>query len=412
MIFRNIVANYIGTGLVGLINIFSLSLYVKWMGMAQWGGVATYLAIMNGLMILELGISQIYIAQYYKQDAPSNLFLKFRSTLLSLVLAGSLVTFIGLLVLSWVITEFPNIYQRWDLLLMALGLFGFNITNNFYYTNLVAVGRQVEQNLRWVSFVLLKNVLALAVVVFISNLPEIYFLVFLIVAGLELWMNSKTTQVPLTAFCRWADIISVVRQSGLISLAIGLGILVFSLDRLVMPGLMTSEAFGVYSAVVTVGLYFLQLQYPITKALFPVLAKKINLNPQSAGAAMWQQAFILGGMLAPLLLIAALYADPILGFYSVPNAYLENARWLFHGILFAVFINAVYHGIYMRLVVEGRVLIIAFINFSTLVVVLSILYSIGAAAPFVAGALAWCSISGIQLLGSTVFYRWLRHAIR
>ncbi len=412
MTFKNIVANYIGTGLVGLINIFSLSLYVKWLGMTQWGEVATYLAIMNGLMVLEMGISQIYIAQYHKQDAPSNLFLKFRSTLLSLVLAGSLVTFTGLLVLSWVISDFPTIYQRWDLLLMALGLFGFNLVNNFYYTNLMAVGRQVEQNLRWVSFVLLKNVLALTMVVFISNLPEIYFLAFLMVAGLELWMNGKTAQVPLTAFCRWAEIISVVKQSGLISLAIGLGVLVFSLDRLVMPSLMTSEAFGIYSAVVTIGLYFLQLQYPITKALFPALAKKINLNPQSAGAAMWQQAFILGGVLAPLLLIAALCADQILGFYSVPKVYLENARWLFHGILFAVLINAVYHGIYMRLVVEGRDRLIAFINFSTLVVVLSILIGLGAAAPFVAGALAWCSISGIQLLGSAVFYRWLRHAIR
>jgi O-antigen/teichoic acid export membrane protein len=294
---------------------------------------------------------------------------------------------------------------------MSLGLFGFNLVNNFYYTNLIAMGRQVEQNLRWVSFVLLKNVLALTMVIFISNLPEIYFLAFLLVTGLELWMNSKTAQVPLTAFCRWADIISVLRQSGLISLAIGLGILVFSLDRLVMPSLMTLEAFGVYSAVVTVGLYFLQLQYPITKALFPAFAKKINLNPQSAGAAMWQQAFILGGMLAPLLLIAALCADQILGFYSVPKVYLEKARWLFHGILFAVLINAIYHGIYMRLVVEGRGRLIAFINFSTLVVVLSILISLGEAAPFVAGALAWCSISGIQLLGSTVFYRWLKHAI-
>lgn len=412
MTFRNIVANYIGTGLVGLINILSLSLYVKWLGMAQWGELATYLALMNGLMVLELGISQIYISQHHKQGAPSDLFLKFRSALLCLALAGSLVTFIGLLVLSWIITDFPAIYQRRDLLLMALGLFSFNLVNNFYYTNLMTVGRQVEQNLRWVSFVLLKNVLALTMVVFISNLPEIYFLAFLMVTGLEMWMNSKTAQFSLMAFCRWADIISVVRQSGLLSLAIGLGILVFSLDRLVMPSLMTSEAFGVYSAVVTVGLYFLQLQYPITRALFPVLAKKINLDPQTAGVAMWQQSFILGAMIAPLLLIAALCADQILGFYSVPKAYLENARWLFHGILFAVLINAVYHGIYMRLVVEGRDRLIAFINFSTLVVVLLILISLGAKAPFVAGALAWCSISSVQLLGSSGFYRWLRHAIR
>ncbi len=412
MTFRNIVANYIGTSVVGFVNIISLSFYVKWFGMAQWGEVATYLAIMNSLMVLELGISQVYIAQYHKQDATLDLFLKFRSALLSLALAGSLMICIGRLVLSWVIADVPVVYQRWDLLLMALGLFSLNLVNNFYYTNLIAVGRQLEQNLRWVFFVLLKNALALTLVAFVSNRPEIYFLAFLVVAGFEVWINSKTTQESLTVFCKWVDIVLVVKQSGLLSLAIGLGILVFNLDRLVLPSLMNSEAFGVYAAVVTVGLYFLQLQYPITKALFPVLAKKINLDPHTASTAMWQQVLLLAGLLAPLLLIAGLFTDQILKFYSVPEVYLENARWLFDGILLSVLINATYHGIYMRLVVEGRDRLIALINLSALVVALSILIGLGATMPFVAGALTWCSVSSVQLLGGTCFYKWRQHAIR
>lgn len=412
MILKNISANYIGAGLVGLINIFSLSIYVKWLGMARWGEVAAYLAIVNGLMVLELGITQVYISQYHKQCAPSDLFLKYRSALLSLALAGSLLTGIVLMVLTWMIADIPVIYQRWDLMLMALVLFILNIINNLYYANLMAVGRQVEQNLRWVFFVFFKNALALILMIIISNLPEIYFIAFIIVAGLELWINRKTAHESLMEFCKWVDIVSVVKQSGFISLGIGLGIFVFNIDRLVMTSLMSSDAFGVYSAVVTVGLYFLQLQYPVTRALFPVLAKKINLDPEAAGPAMWKQALMLGGMVAPLLLIAALCADRILEFYSVPKAYLENARWLFHGVLLSVLINAVYHGIYMRLVVENRGRLIVVINFTTLVVALSILVGLGATAPFVAGALAWCSISSVQLLGSVGCYGWWRNAVR
>jgi O-antigen/teichoic acid export membrane protein len=412
MTLKNISANYIAAGLVGLINIFSLSIYVKWLGMARWGEVAAYLAIVNGLMVLELGISQVYISQYHKKSAPSDLFLKYRSALLSLALAGSLLTGIVLMVLTWMIADIPVIYQRWDLMLMALLLFILNIINNLYYANLMAVGRQVEQNLRWVCFVFLKNALALVLMIVISNLPEIYFIAFIIVAGLELWINRKTAHESLTEFCKWVDIVSVVKQSGFISLGIGLGIFVFNIDRLVMPSLMSSDAFGVYSAVVTVGLYFLQLQYPVTRALFPVLARKINIDPEAAGPAMWKQALMLGGMVAPLLLIAALCADRILEFYSVPKAYLENARWLFHGVLLSVLINAVYHGIYMRLVVENRGRLIVVINFFTLVVALSILVWLGATAPFVAGALAWCSISSVQLLGSAGCYGWWRHAVR
>lgn len=413
MILKNILANYIGTGLVGLINIVSLSLYVKWFGMAHWGEIATYVAIMNTLMILELGISQIYIAQCHKQDSPAELFLRFRSTLLALAFAGSLATLAGFAVLSLTLEEMPAIYQRWDLLLMALGLFGLNLINNFYYTNLMAEGRQVEQNLRWVAFVLLKNALALLLVSFVSNMPEVYFAAFLTVTACEIWVNSRTVDQRFTIVSQWTDIISVVKQSGMLSLAIGLGMLVFNLDRLVLPSLMTPESFGVYAAVVTVGLYFLQLQYPITKALFPALAKKINLDPHAAGAAMWQQVLLLAGLLGPLLLVAGLFSDQILGFYSVPESYLENARWLFDGILLAVFINAAYHGIYMRLVVEGRDRVIALINLATLILALVILLGLGSLMPFVAGMLAWCTVSVIQFLGGTGFYRWSqRHAIR
>lgn len=381
--------------------------------MAHWGEVATYLAIMNSLMVLDLGISQIYIAQRHQQDAPLDLFLKFRSALMSLALVGSLVTCVGLFTLNLIMVDFPVIYQRWDLLLIVLGLFSLNLVNNFYYTNLIAIGRQVEQNLRWVSFVLLKNALALILVVLVSNQPETYFLAFLAVTTFEVWLNSKTTDESLVDFSKWTDILSVVKQSGLLSLAIGLGILVFNLDRLVLPSLITPESFGVYATVVTVGLYFLQLQYPITKALFPVLAKKIHLDPSAAGAAMWKQVLVLAGFLAPLLFVASLFADQILGFYSVPEPYLENARWLFDGILLAVVINAAYHGIYMRLVVEGRGRVIVLINLVTLVLALMILAGLGAAMPFAAGALAWCLVSGIQFLGSAGFYRWSqRHAIR
>lgn len=381
--------------------------------MAHWGEVATYLAIMNSLMVLDLGISQIYITQRQKQDAPLDLFLKFRSALMSLALVGSLVTCIGLFTLNLTMVDFPVIYQRWDLLLMVLGLFSLNLVNNFYYTNLIAIGLQVEQNLRWVSFVLLKNALALILVGLVSNQPETYFLAFLAVTTFEVWMNSKTTNESLVDFSKWTDILSVVKQSGLLSLAIGLGILVFNLDRLVLPSLTTPESFGVYATVVTVGLYFLQLQYPITKALFPVLAKKIHLDPRAAGAAMWQQVLLLAGFLAPLLFVASLFADQILGFYSVSEPYLENARCLFDGILLAVVINAAYHGIYMRLVVEGRGRVIVLINLVTLVLALMILAGLGAAMPFAAGALSWCIVSGTQFLGSVGFYRWSkRYAIQ
>jgi O-antigen/teichoic acid export membrane protein len=404
MIIRNILANYIGTALVGVINIVSLALYVKSLGMTSWGEVSTYLAIVNTLMVLELGISQIYITLRNKKDASADLFVRFRSALLVISLGGAGLALAGFWVASLIWSSFPVVYQKWDLLLIALTLFVVNLLNNFCYTSLTADGRQVEQNLRWVSFVFLKNSIALFFLEYVSNVPNVYFLSFLTVAVTELIVNSRSIEQRLFVGCKWGDIVLVIKQCRGLSIAIGLGIMVFNLDRLILPSLMTVESFGVYAAVVTVGLYFL----PITKALFPALVKKINLNPTVSGEVMWRQVILLGGLLAPWLLLAAFFTKEILHFYSIPSVYLENAGWLFRGILFAVFLNAAYHGIYMLLVVENRDKVVALINLGAFICAILILFGFGGQSPFIAGAIAWVVVSIVQLFGGAVFYQWIK----
>ncbi len=408
MTIRNILANYVGTATVGLINIVSLSLYVKWLGLAYWGEVSAYLAIMNTLMILELGISQIYIAQRNKRNSSADIFARFRCALLAISLVGAGLTLAGFWAASLVFDDFPIVYQKWSLLLISLALFVVNLLNNFCYTSLTADGYQVQQNLRWVLFVFLKNGLALLFISYVLNSPEVYFLSFLIVTVIELTINSHSIASRFSINCKWTDIVTVIKQCRGLSIAIGLGVLVFNLDRIILPNLMTVEAFGVYAAVVTVGLYFLQIQYPITKALFPALAKKIDINPNISGEVMWTQVLLLGGLLAPWLIIAGVFTEEILHFYSIPDAYINNAGWLFRGILLAVFLNAAYHGIYMRLVVESKDKVVALINLLGFICATLILFELGGQSPFVAGACAWVVVSMVQLLGGLGFYQWAK----
>lgn len=404
MLIRNIASNYIGTALVGLINIFSLSLYVKYFGLKHWGQVATYIAILNTLMVLELGISQIYIAKLHKSNSQKELFGKFHAALITIAVAGITIMLAGFLLLNFIKGSLPENYQHWDLLFLALILFGFNLINNFYYTNLTANERQIEQNLRWVFFVFLKNAIALSLVSLVSNQPEIYFISFLAVTAIEIFINAKTVENRLSDPICWKSAVSVIKQCGTLSLAIGFGILVFNLDRLILPSMIDSKTFGVYAVVVTIGLYFLQLQYPITKALFPLVAKKMHLEGGELGRVMWQQVILLASLVMPLILLAALLSERILRFYSVPEELLSSATWLFDGILLSVFINAAYHGIYMRLVIEDKNRIIMAINMGTFLLASAILVGFGSSDPFEAGAAAWICVSSIQLLGGAGFY--------
>jgi len=404
MLIRNIASNYIGTALVGLINIVSLSLYVKYFGLEHWGQVATYITILNTLMILELGISQIYIAQLHKSNSRKKLFGDFQAALIALAIAGIAISLTGFLLINFVKGGLPASYQHWNLLFLALILFGLNLINNFYYTNLTANERQVEQNVRWVFFIFLKNVIALSLVSLVSNQPEIYFISFLSVTAIEILVNARTVENKLFEKICWKSTFSEIKRCGTLSFAIGFGILVFNLDRLILPSMIDSKTFAVYAVVVTIGLYFLQLQYPITKALFPLVAKKMHLKTGELGKVMWQQVALLAMLVAPFLILAAFFSERILRFYSVPEELLPSATWLFNGVLISVFINAAYHGIYMRLVIENKYKIILNINIATLITVMIIFLILGSSTPFLAGFTAWICISSIQFLGAAGFY--------
>lgn len=404
MPFKNLLANYIGTGLIGLINMASLAFYVRWFGLDHWGQIATFVALMNTLMILESGISQIYISEFHKVNPEENLFRKYQGALFALAISGVAASTFIYFVVKVTYEAIPDVYQKWELFLLALILFSFNLINNFYYTNLIAEERQIQQNVRWVFFIFLKNALVLFISRYVSNEPEFYFFGFLFVGSIEIFLNSRTVNYPILPSWKFDEFIEIVKKCSGLSVAIGLGIFVFNLDRLVFPSILDVPTFGVYATVTTIGLYFLQFQYPITKALYPLIAKKIHLDGKQAQSVMLEQTFLLASLMVPPLLLGGFFAKNILTFYLVPEDLLSDATNLFDGILFAVLINAAYHGIYMRLVIEGRDKVILFINLLTLFVSLFVLLTVGPVRPFVGGALAWISVSFIQLIGSGIFY--------
>jgi O-antigen/teichoic acid export membrane protein len=406
MLLKNVFFNYVGTGLVGVINIGSLSIYVKLFGLENWGLIATYIALLNVVMMAELGISQIYISEYGKTQDKKHLFRTYQLAIGLIAAVAIGFTVAGLVVFSMTTKVASNVYQQWGVMLLSMTLAGFNLINNFYYTNLIARQNMIQQNTRWVAFVFIKNSLALALVSYVSTAPIMYFIAFCLVSFIEIlsneWSARDTTTLKKVGI---SDMLAVIRKCGGLSLSIAVGILVFNLDRLVLPMLINSATFGVYAAVTTVGLYFLQLQYPVTKALFPYMAKKMHLDSAAGGRLVLRQSFLLAVLMAPPLVLATVFAKNILNFYSVPEELMVSASWLFDGILLAVLINAIYHVFYMRMVIEGRARLILIINITAFFAVLGILLWGGGKAPFLAGVGCWILASCIQLFGAMGFYR-------
>jgi O-antigen/teichoic acid export membrane protein len=357
-------------------------------------------------MMAELGISQIYISEYGKSQDKIKLFRTYQLAIGLVAVMATSLTMVGFLVFSMVAKVASNVYQQWTIMLLSMTLAGLNLLNNFYYTNLIAKQNNAEQNIRWVSFVLIKNILSLTLVAYVSTKPIMYFIAFCLISLIEIFSNEwSLTSAKNQKQLGISDVLSIIKKSGGLSLAIAVGILVFNLDRLVLAMLIDPATFGVYAAVTTVGLYFLQLQYPITKALFPYMANKMHLDSSSGGRLVFQQSLLLAVLMAPPLLFVTTFSKNILNFYSVPEGLMASASWLFDGILLAVLINSIYNVFYMRMVIERKTIIIFIVNITAFSIVLGILLWKGGEVPFLAGISCWILASCVQLFGAIAFYR-------
>ena len=331
MLKTNIIANYAGAALVGLINVSALAVYVRLYGTAGWGNIATYVVIINTLMMVDFGISQIYVASFAKAGNPSKIFNVYRATLGLVAVTAALIVLLGVAGLNAAGVLNKPVYAQHDLLLQAMLLFVLNFLNNFHYVDLSARQQQLQQNLRWVSFTLLKNTGAIALAYVWAGNPDGYFLAFLLVAAGELAFNTNASKNERMK-TSMADIVGVLKDGKLLSLSIVVGILVFNLDRIVLPTVTDAGDFGVYATVATVGLYYLQLQYPVMKAFFPHIASQSH--SKSGGAmSVSKQVLVVAGLMAPPLALSGYFSSEILQAFSIDTGHMSGARLLFKSIL-------------------------------------------------------------------------------
>jgi|GEM_PF-7048635 len=399
MLKKNIITNYIGTAVLAVINITGLYLYVNIYGIARWGEIAGLIAIINGMMFLDLGISQIYIPKYNESKNKDELFEKYlKGVTLLAALAVVLILILGS-VPSGKEINVDSVSRIGMVTLVGL-LFFFNFLNGMFYTQFNAMQDQVTLNIRQVAFAFLKNISTIASAVYISSDVTGYFFVFSFVAGIEFLFNKKTlagsVSLSKLKLNHLTDLFHDLKKP---SLAIAAGILAFNFDRLFLSKMIDHSTFGVYSIVVTVALYFIQLQYPVTKAVFPYISKKlIEEKVDESWRDLARHMMLVSALTLPVFLLGFLFSAEILGFF-LKESPATMPLALFRVLIFCALINTVYNVFYIRMLAKFMVNSILVINFLGLIISLVIFILIGHENPYLAGILSWLSISLIQLIG-------------
>lgn len=406
-VLENIIANYASVGLIGAISLITVPIYLKWLGPVQWGVVAICTSAQNILWLLDAGLSQIMprdIARVHGNVVQEwQIYRAYQK--IYLYLGGFcfiILFFFPELIIHYWLARVPGAIPDMVIVIRLIAAqFFFQLVNaaNTGYWN--GVQRQRKANTRQIVFFSSRHILALCAIYIFGSKAILYVLPFTMVALVEVLMNSldikKTIKVKTLGPARKEDVLSICKQAAGLALGIVIGMLVSQFDRIVLARKVGVVEYGQYVIVANLGLAFMQLQYPIIRALFPklVTADQKKASYRETEGMVFLLLFIF--CILPCIL-CAVFARQILMTWIGDEGFVKNTVFLFRFILLSVAVNACYHLLYIRLVSSSNVRAIVGINF------LSLLFSLGLAFYFWDnmsinfGGYLWLSISLAQLI--------------
>jgi O-antigen/teichoic acid export membrane protein len=195
----------------------------------------------------------------------------------------------------------------------------------------------------------------------------------------------------------------MLKEVSVLSGGILVGLLVSQLDRIILSRTVDVASFGVYSVVATLALAFLQLQAPITRALFPLIVRDIQDHGRVSAARM--KALFVGAILSTTLpaLLACVLSPTILEFWLHDRNVVEMGATPLRLLLLAIALNSLYGCIYQIIIAKGQSHRVMQFNLISLVAATVTIYLWGIDGELVLGGVIWIVIALTQLLLGTIW---------
>lgn len=401
---QNIVTNYLAVVWMGGLSLALIPFYLKLLGPNQWGVVAICMAIQGFMGLLDAGLGQIMPRDVARaagdRKAEARVFRVFSRAYLGLGLLGLVV---GQFAVPWLIGHWFNQAQGVGgeaglVLRLVLVQFLFQFANGAHTGYWNGLEAQKLANFRQCAFGTAKHVGALVLVYFWRADALAYLMSFTLVSSLEWWINRGTVRRELGEFFAGTvsvdDFRALTREVGVLALGVLVGMLVSQVDRIVLSRSVDIASFGRYVIVANLGLAFMQLQYPLMRAFFPRIVRAAANGGGSSLRHLGLGVFLL--CVLPCAVVAAAAPWLLKIWLSDPQMVAEGTAPL-RLILTAVAVNAMYHLIYQRILVQGEGRIVLLINVVVLILVVPITVVAAREFGIVAGGLAWLLGAILQL---------------
>jgi len=415
---KNVLANYLGTGIVAFAPLLALPWYLSALGPAQFGLIGFMTLFQAVLGLLDAGMGQALVREMalrfdvtrkVQRKAAALLFGFERIYWLFALSVGCLVWFFaGWIASSWLnLGALPSSTGR-IAVEGAAAIFAAQFPGSVYRSFLVGAQAQVRLNAVMVAGALLRHGGAVVVVVLWPSL-----------ATFAVWHAGAAFLETLTRrYLAWkmlgveagkvswdaAELRPVWRTVFALSGAALLGALTVQMDKIVLSRMVTLEQFGFYTVAASVALGVLQFMYPLTQAVLP---RAIQLRGEPA--ALRRLYIKLSGVIAAMVAAGAVMF--ILAGHWLLTIWLKNDQAvaviypLLMVLLAGTVLNAFYNVGYIHWLVHDKVRRVLQVNVVSLILAVTLVPLLVAWQGSMGATFGWLVMN---LIGLLLSLEWLK----
>ncbi len=417
-LIQNVVTNYAAVVWTTALSLVTIPVALRILGHNEWGIVAACVTLRGLLTLLDAGFSQIMprdIAQVAGDiQAEARLFSAFSKIYWALGFCGFGLAQIGARYISaqWLNAPGADMHELEVAVRIIAIQFLFQFANGANVAFWNGIQRQKRANIRQCVFATARQFSAIGSLVFFGGHAIAYLLPSAAIASIECLTNRSAIRRDLgcaRSNAHWKDVLRVAREGGGLTIAVIVGIAVSQLDKVVLSKTLTLADYGAYVIVANLGIAFMQLQYPLMRAFFPIVARNEVEGRTTGSGRLTAAVFAL--CIAPCA-VAAIFAHLGLRLWLHDERVAAIGTTPLRLILLAVCINALYNVIYQRMVAAGKSNVIVAANVGALCVSIVSWYVFGRKAGLIGGGVIWVASSTAQLVVGYIWHRVNRRDLR
>lgn len=417
----SIAANYFARFLSIALAVLFTPVYIKLLGIEQYGLIGFYTTLQAVAGLFELGLGLACTREMARLSVSDNAAQRMRDTLrtFEIVYVGTAIVIgLALSALSpqiahiFLNTQLVAVEDRVILIALMAWIIALRWPFGLYLGVLNGLQRQGIMNVLVVTGALL-NWAGGALVLLLSGSIQIFFIwqlaasVLTVAASCWLTWRCVPTGRKQPVFSR--EILrsqqSLIGSAGLNGI---LGVILMQADKLILSAILPLKEFAYYALASTMAEALMLLATPISSAIAPRMTQMISLGNTSGelNRLFHQSCQWINLMLIPVGLMVAIFSTAVLFAYTGSQAVAENTDAILSILIVAKLLHGNMLVPYALQIGWGELRMGVFLNLASVLFLTPALYLLAPEYGAMAGAMIWLTVTlGYVFIGMPLFFR-------